>query len=235
MAKYCQRSSSKSVRKIAEMIGSTGPLCSLNGSVILKANGEISARFSIPSMTARRLITQFSEDPRVSLCVYAGDGWFVSKIDRKIEIERGAVGFEPEIVSDLSALDPVEKILLIAEPEVATSLRSVVSAENPSVVVSRSAPDYVEITASSIDKATGVEHAARQVGITLSELVACGDGENDINMLRSAGHGIAMGHAHADLLSVANQVVGSNNDDSLARALQELFLLADYPGSLPTA
>lgn len=216
----------KSVRIIGEMIGASGPLCALNGSVILRADGEIASRFSIPSTTARRLIAQFAEDERVSLCVYAGDGWFISKVDEKIELERRAVGFEPEIVGDFNSIGPIEKILLMAEPELATSLRSLVSKENPTVVVSRSAPDYVEITASGVDKATGVEHAARAVGIALSELVVCGDGENDISMLRSAGHGIAMAHAHANLLSVANQVVGSNNDDSLAVALQALFNLS---------
>ncbi|CAN5610422.1 Cof-type HAD-IIB family hydrolase [soil metagenome] len=216
----------KSVRKIGEMIGSSGPLCSLNGSLILKADGEIVSRFSIPSATARSLTTQFAGNQRISLCIYAGDGWFISKVDRRIEIERAAVGFEPVIVNDFNAIGPIEKILLMAEPELAASLSTFVAQENASVVVSRSAPEYVEITASGVDKGTGVEHAARQVGITLPELVVCGDGENDISMLRNAGYGIAMAHAHANLLSVASQVVGSNNDDSLAVALQALFDLS---------
>jgi Cof subfamily protein (haloacid dehalogenase superfamily) len=215
----------KSVRKIGEMIGASGPLCSLNGSVILKADGEISSRFSIASATARSLINQFAGNQRISLCIYAGDGWFISKVDRRIEIEGAAVGFAPEIINDLSSIGPIEKILLMAEPELAASLSAFVATENPSVVVSRSAPEYVEITASGVDKGTGVEHAAREVGLVASELVVCGDGENDISMLRNAGHGIAMGHAHANLLSVANQVVGSNNDDSLAVALRALFAL----------
>ncbi len=216
----------KSVRKIGEMIGSSGPLCSLNGSVVLKADGEIVSRFSIENTTARKLIAQFAEEPSVSLCVYAGDGWFVSKIDRRIEIEGGAVGFEPEIVSDLNSIGPVEKILLMADSDLATSLQAAVSQENSDVVVSRSAPEYVEITASGVDKSKGVQHAAGAVGIALSELVVCGDGENDITMLQNAGYGIAMGHAHESLRRAASQVVGSNNDDSLPIALQSLFNLS---------
>ncbi|MBS1956800.1 MAG: HAD family hydrolase [Cyanobacteria bacterium SZAS-4] len=216
----------KSVRKIGEMIGSRGPLCSLNGSVVLNADGEIVSRFSIENATARNLINQFAEAPGVSLCVYAGDGWFVSKIDRRIEIEGGAVGFEPEIVRDFNSVGLIEKILLMADPDLAPALQADVAKNNTSVIVSRSAPEYVEITASGVDKAKGVEHAARSVGITPAQLVVCGDGENDISMLRNAGHGIAMGHAHESLLRVASQVVGTNNDDSLPVALQSLFNLS---------
>lgn len=215
----------KSVRKIGEMIGSTGPLCSLNGSVIVKADGQIASRFSIPRLIAQSLVSQFVHNPSISLCIYAGDNWFVSKIDERIEIEEGAVGFEPELVDDFTSIGPIEKILLMAEPVLAESLRAAIAHENPGVVVSRSAPEYVEITALGVDKSTGVEHAAGAVGITLPELVVCGDGENDITMLQNAGYGIAMRHAHESLRRVASQVVGSNNDDSLSVALQSLFNL----------
>lgn len=43
-------------------------------------------------------------------------------------------------------------------------------------------------------------------------------------MLNGSGYGIAMGHAPAELKQVASQVVGSNNDDSLAEAIYKIFL-----------
>jgi len=96
-------------------------------------------------------------------------------------------------------------------------------AENDHIDVTRSKPCYVEIAPSGVDKAQGVEAAARRAGLSLGEIVACGDGENDVTLLQTAGYGIAMGHAPDGLRRVADQVVGSNDDDSLPMALNALF------------
>jgi hydroxymethylpyrimidine pyrophosphatase-like HAD family hydrolase len=54
-------------------------------------------------------------------------------------------------------------------------------------------PGYVEITPSGVDKARGVEEAVHRAGLSMAEIVACGDGENDVTLLERAGYGIAMG------------------------------------------
>jgi hydroxymethylpyrimidine pyrophosphatase-like HAD family hydrolase len=47
---------------------------------------------------------------------------------------------------------------------------------------------------------------------------------NDIPMLESAGHGVAVANAHPDLTEVADEVTRSNDDDGVAVALERLFL-----------
>jgi hydroxymethylpyrimidine pyrophosphatase-like HAD family hydrolase len=43
---------------------------------------------------------------------------------------------------------------------------------------------------------------------------------NDLPMLRWAGHGVAMGNAHPDVLAVANEVTATNSDDGVGRVLE---------------
>ncbi|HET9877336.1 MAG TPA: HAD family hydrolase [Mycobacterium sp.] len=78
----------------------------------------------------------------------------------------------------------------------------------------------IEIVPSGINKATGVEELIRPLGISADDVVAFGDMPNDLPMLLRAGHGVAMGNAHPDVLAAAAEVTAPNTDDGLARVLE---------------
>jgi hypothetical protein len=82
----------------------------------------------------------------------------------------------------------------------------------------------VEIVPLGISKASGVEEIAGPLGITSDEVVAFGDMPNDIPMLLWAGHGVAMGNAHPDVLSAAAEVTAPNSDDGVGRVLERWWL-----------
>ncbi|WP_068188583.1 Cof-type HAD-IIB family hydrolase [Mycobacterium sp. UM_CSW] len=82
----------------------------------------------------------------------------------------------------------------------------------------------VEIVPLGISKASGVEEVAKPQGITSDEVVAFGDMPNDIPMLLWAGHGVAMGNAHPDVLAAADEVTTPNSDDGVGRVLERWWL-----------
>jgi Cof subfamily protein (haloacid dehalogenase superfamily) len=82
----------------------------------------------------------------------------------------------------------------------------------------------VEIVPLGISKASGVEEIAKPQGITSDEVVAFGDMPNDIPMLLWAGHGVAMGNAHPDVLAAADEVTAPNSDDGVGRVLERWWL-----------
>ncbi|OBF55667.1 HAD family hydrolase [Mycobacterium sp. 852002-50816_SCH5313054-b] len=82
----------------------------------------------------------------------------------------------------------------------------------------------VEIVPLGISKASGIEEIAKPRGITSDEVVAFGDMPNDIPMLRWAGHGVAMGNAHPDVVAAADEVTAPNTDDGVARVLERWWL-----------
>jgi Cof subfamily protein (haloacid dehalogenase superfamily) len=82
----------------------------------------------------------------------------------------------------------------------------------------------VEIVPLGISKASGVEEIARPLGIASDEVVAFGDMPNDIPMLLWAGHGVAMGNAHPDVLAAADEVTEPNTDDGVGRVLERWWL-----------
>ncbi|MFI5714981.1 HAD family hydrolase [Nocardia sp. NPDC051750] len=78
----------------------------------------------------------------------------------------------------------------------------------------------VEISAPGVTKAHGLRLIGEQSGIAPAEMVAFGDMPNDIPMLRMAGLGVAMGHAHPEALAAADEVTGTNSEDGVARVLE---------------
>jgi len=82
----------------------------------------------------------------------------------------------------------------------------------------------VEIVPLGISKATGVDEIARPLGITDDEVVAFGDMPNDVPMLLRAGHGVAMGNAHPEVLAAADEVTAPNTEDGVARVLERWWL-----------
>jgi Cof subfamily protein (haloacid dehalogenase superfamily) len=83
-----------------------------------------------------------------------------------------------------------------------------------------------EMVAAGVSKAAGVEAALASLGIDWSETLAIGDFHNDIEMVRRAAVGVAMGNAVDELKAVADFITADRDEDGMAAAL-ERFVLGD--------
>jgi 5-amino-6-(5-phospho-D-ribitylamino)uracil phosphatase len=81
-----------------------------------------------------------------------------------------------------------------------------------------------EIVRVDASKWTAVLNLAEMWGIEPGEICAVGDDANDIPMIRNAGLGVAMGHAHPDVQSVADHVTGGHDEDGVAMLVNEVLL-----------
>ena len=81
----------------------------------------------------------------------------------------------------------------------------------------------VEIAAPGVTKATGLAAVAAELGIEAADIAAVGDMPNDVAMLRWAGHSFAVGNAHTDAVHAADTVLGTNDEDAVARLLQQFL------------
>jgi Cof subfamily protein (haloacid dehalogenase superfamily) len=93
-------------------------------------------------------------------------------------------------------------------------------------VTHSSSDALAEISAVGVTKASGLARVAEQHGIGPEDVVFFGDMPNDIaafEWVRSGGgRAVAMAHAHPDLMAVATDVTGTNEDDGVAAFLQSL-------------
>jgi Cof subfamily protein (haloacid dehalogenase superfamily) len=82
---------------------------------------------------------------------------------------------------------------------------------------------FVEVMAEGVTKATGLARLCAHLGIDRAEVVAFGDALNDVEMLRWAGHGVAMADAEPVVQDAADEVTGSNDDDGVAQVIERLL------------
>ncbi len=83
----------------------------------------------------------------------------------------------------------------------------------------------LELSALGVTKATTLALLAARWGIAQDEVVAFGDMPNDLDMLKWAGRGYAVGNAHPSVLAVADEHAPSIHDDGVAQVVERLLAL----------
>ena len=84
-------------------------------------------------------------------------------------------------------------------------------------------PEYLEFLNRGVDKGVGLEKLAGFYGIGRDDIIAFGDGENDISMLEVAGTGVALSNAKEEVKRVARYVTeNDNNAAGVAEFLSKL-------------
>ena len=91
--------------------------------------------------------------------------------------------------------------------------------------VYRSEPYFLDILPFGIDKAHGIDLLAKHFGLTKDDFIACGDGFNDLSMIKYAGLGVAMANAQQVIKQNADYITDSCDDDGLVPVIDK-FLMA---------
>lgn len=107
--------------------------------------------------------------------------------------------------------------LALVEPKIKAAL-----GKNFSVY--RSEEYFLEILPKGVDKALSLERLLDAAGLSKEEMIACGDGYNDLSMVKYAGLGVAMENAVLPLRKTADYITSSNNDDGIAKVVEEFML-----------
>ncbi len=118
---------------------------------------------------------------------------------------------------------PLYKLLLSETPEYVASKVDEMVAAFPNLAIYRSAPFFIECMANGIDKANSLAQLAKHLGIRQEEVMAFGDGYNDMPMIRYAGLGVAMANAVDGVKEAADYITLSNDEDGIAAVLEKYF------------
>lgn len=87
-----------------------------------------------------------------------------------------------------------------------------------------SAPTFLEIMPQGVDKGEGIRRLGELYGIGTDEIMALGDSQNDLDMLKAAGFPVAMANAAEEVKAAAAYVTASNDDDGVAAAVEKFIL-----------
>ncbi len=82
---------------------------------------------------------------------------------------------------------------------------------------------WLDIAPKGIDKASGLQQVVDELGLTAADVLALGDGNNDIEMLQWAGRGVAIGDSGDNVKAAADHVTGRFDDGGTAEELSRWF------------
>lgn len=157
---------------------------------------------------------------------YHGDRVFVSKITPWVKAysERNRGGLE--VVCDLKEMasrNPT-RIVAVGEDSAVEHLTTQLNEQFGSELhVTRSLPQFCEILHPEGGKHRALAWLCHYLGIGEHETIAFGNGYNDVDMLRWAGLGVAVGDAVEEALDAADRIAPPMEEDGVARVLEDLL------------
>ena len=135
-----------------------------------------------------------------------------------------------QVISFIEILEnPIHKVLLTGKPDYVASIEAEFKKPfGDNLSIYRSAPFFLEVMAKGIDKAASLDRLAKILNIKQEEVMAFGDGYNDLSMIEYAGLGVAMENAVDDVKQRANMITKSNNEDGIAYVLSQIYKGVEY-------
>lgn len=129
-----------------------------------------------------------------------------------------AEGFIWEHADQLDSID-----LFLDDAERNAELRAWLQSRLKDCYITSSVPHLLEISHRDCGKHAGVRVVAKALGLSPAEIAAFGDADNDVDMLRFVGCGVAVANASPACLAAADRVTADYDDDGVAKAIYELL------------
>lgn len=196
------------------------------GKIVNKKTGEIILNQTLPENMLKP-VYDFVKDKDIAIITYDGDDIVAEKPDNiYVQKEIALTRMNVRKVDNLyEAIDfPVNKYLICGEPDYLEQLVVEMANEfSPELNIFRSEPYFIEVVKNGIDKAASLAKLIDILGLTKDNLVACGDGHNDVTMIDYAGMGVAMENACEEVKAVSNYITKSNDEDGVAYAIDKFF------------
>ncbi len=216
----------RAVRPYLEQTGIVDPVVCYQGAVVADpVTGTFLLELPIPRAAALEAINAVVAAGLHVNC-YVDDLLYVAEVTPEARAYADFQGLEIHAVGPLCdwlVRDPT-KLVAVGDPAGLDALeRELKPRFRGRLFVSKSLPHFLEFAHPDVNKGAGVGFVAARLGFSSADTVACGDGENDRELLDWAGYGVAVANAHEDILRRADLVVPSADEEGVA-ALIEAYL-----------
>lgn len=203
------------------------PIVTYNGALIKSTSGKVYyERFLEPSVVGE--ICDFCHEHNYYFQSYQNDILHYEEYTEKSKAYEESINIKGIAVGSKikEMVDNIPKMLIITSGNEESD--HVVKLFNERFAgraqAAKSQLNYVEIMATNVSKASGLQHLAEKLGFTIENVMAIGDGNNDVPMLKASGFGVVMGSAKPDVKAAGDAVVGDCEHDGVAEAIYKFIL-----------
>lgn len=210
-----------------------GFVLSCNGANIIDwTTGDLLFRQPLEARFLPQLL-ELADAHELPLLTYRGDCILATRndspyLDEEARINQMPVEVVTDFIAEASRLEGgAPKCLIPGDPELLVELEEKMKTIfGDALSISRSAPFFLEIMAPGVGKDHSLARLLAQLDLSREQLIAFGDGFNDLTMLRFAGMGVAMANAAEEVKAVADFVTLSNDEDGVGHAVEQWVLNA---------
>ena len=205
------------------------PLICYGGSMVRRMDGETLLHRTLPKELGVEVL-EWAAERDLHARVFV-DGRIITSSDTPAALDHLRRSEEPGVsVVDSPARwlrdggeEPTKLVLVDHPDEVERWLEEARAAFAGRLFVTRSLPHYVEVGDLEGTKASALRYLCGLWGIDPSRAIAFGDADNDVDMLRFVGHGVAVGGMTDEVRRVADAVAPPVDEDGVASYLEELL------------
>jgi len=220
------------MRKIAhqlhlEEVG--GYVLAYNGGLIVDCKtGDVIRQVTVPEQYYGEIV-HCANRHGVALLTYDQDGIIATDAeDPHVQLESRINHIPVKEVypmEEVAKQNPPVKFLCVGDHKILQEVKAQLDEKLKGAVnIFFSEPYFLEITPQGIEKASSLELLLGELGIERKHLVACGDGYNDIPMMRYAGLSVAMENGQDETKEWADYIAPLNDEDGVAVAIEKYVL-----------
>lgn len=173
------------------------------------------------------LIERLGRERNTTMTIWSDNQLFVNRMDERAAKYSQLSGTQPKLYSDVRELlgKGINKLLWYDEVERINAFeKEMHDRVGTSVNFHTSQPFFLEFVDVNASKAIALEKLGEHFGIKREEMIAIGDGFNDLSMIEYAGLGVAMENAPEEIKRLADYVTLSNENDGVAHVIAQFIL-----------
>ncbi len=212
-----------SAKSVADKIGIKCPLICYQGGLVNSYEGEIlDVKYLNPDI-AREIIADCRKR-NIHLNVYVEDTLYVEDDDQYIKDYIGDKGIDYFKVNSFDELDfsKLNKLLAIKyDVNFINSFIEELKEKYPQIYVVKSFDYFCEIANKDATKGNAIKFLANRLGFSEKEVMAIGDQNNDIEMVKTAGIGVAMANGTDEIKAEADYITDTVQNDGFVKAVNK--------------
>lgn len=223
----------KSAINYATRVGLKNPIISCNGAIITDKNQNIIYGGNIDHDLVRK-IDKIARENEMYYHFYGEEKLYTAQYIDQIDEFYNKDATEEELIEivEFKKVDDVlsrgikvyKFLFLDSDLDKLAKVKEELE-ETKGLNISKSGTHNLEITREDVSKGNSLEILTRILGINIDEVIAIGDNENDISMLKKAGLSVAMKNATLKAKSVADiESEYDNNNDGVGIVIEKYLL-----------
>lgn len=208
-----------------------------NGAVIVRNNDCVPIYKRGMEEQHWRYLLDYADNWNVDVQMYKDDELYVNKVTPAVERYIALHGLPVNEVGDLKTEFKGDSIKVLYNGGYQDILRinqdlkgwtenkiHMFTSRSPNLPYTE--PDLLEFTHLEVNKGIAALQLAKMLGIERDEIMAMGDGFNDIFIITAVGKGVTVANAHPDIIKAADYVTeATNNEDAVAEAIEKFILV----------